>query len=133
VRPLSEITGDMLREVSLESPLTSDGDRLLRAFLVKEKTMPEMPFYICHKRVQALEIASVTEGGPAGRNVFFKNEDYPPILAPAEMFARYVPVPGDFYVVYEDDYQSFSPRKAFLDGYKPEGQSFADIKQELKR
>jgi hypothetical protein len=38
----------------------------------------------------------------------------------AEIFARYVPVPGDFYVVYADGYQSFSPRKAFLEGYTRE-------------
>lgn len=77
----------------------------------------ELPLYKSHKTVRALEVASVTEGGPRGRNVFFKDDSYDPVLCPAEMFARYMPVPGDFYVVYDDGYQSFSPRKAFVEGY----------------
>lgn len=36
---------------------------------------------------------------------------------PAQMFARYVPVAGDYYVVYEDGYASISPRQAFEQGY----------------
>lgn len=35
-----------------------------------------------------------------------------------EMTARYVPVVGDFWVVYSDDgYESISPSKAFINGY----------------
>ena len=33
------------------------------------------------------------------------------------MFARYVPVAGDFYVIYRDGYPSISPRQEFVDGY----------------
>lgn len=93
----------------------------------------EMPRYISHKQVWALEIAEVlpAETGLA-RRVTFKEPGYAPAFLPGEMFTRYVPVPGDFYVVYADGYKSFSPRKAFLEGYKPEGESFADIKQGLK-
>jgi hypothetical protein len=96
-----------------------------------------MPFYICHKRVQALEIAGVGSCMPSAnpgeivRRVDFKG-GFVSIDCPEAMFARYAPVPGDFYVVYEDGYQSFSPREAFLNGYKPEGQSFSDIKKDLK-
>lgn len=39
-------------------------------------------------------------------------------VAPApNMFARYMPVIGDYYVVYEDGYASISPRQAFEEGY----------------
>lgn len=39
-------------------------------------------------------------------------------VKPADkMFARYRPVEGDYYVVYDDGYASISPRQAFEDGY----------------
>jgi hypothetical protein len=79
----------------------------------------EMPRYVSHKKVWALEIDAVGPATPS-RSLRFRDKGYAPINAPAVMFARYVPVPGDFYVVYADGYKSFSPRKAFLDGYKRE-------------
>lgn len=79
----------------------------------------EMPRYVSHKTVHALEIASVGAAGGLRRNVFFK-EDFLPALLSEDMFTRYQPVPGDYLVVYADGYKSFSPRKAFLEGYKPE-------------
>ena len=33
------------------------------------------------------------------------------------MVTRYRPIEGDFLVLYADGYQSFSPAKAFLEGY----------------
>ena len=72
----------------------------------------QMPKYKSHKEVWALEIASIED------NVLsFCEAGYAPIAADREMWARYTPKPGDFYVQYEDGYKSFSPRKAFLDGY----------------
>lgn len=85
----------------------------------------EMPRYVSHKKVWALEIDTVgpreMPNGIRGikRTLTFRAEGYAPIDVPEDMFARYVPVPGDFYVVYDDGYKSFSPRKAFLEGYKP--------------
>jgi len=72
----------------------------------------EMPRYKSHKIVWALEIASVD-----GHRLTFKEPGYSPIDAPAEMFTRYTPVPGDRYMVYPDGYKSFSPKQAFEDGY----------------
>ena len=37
---------------------------------------------------------------------------------PANFFARGTANPGDYYVVYDDGYASWSPAKAFEDGYK---------------
>lgn len=82
----------------------------------------ELPLYTCHKKVRALEIQSVgnyhtDNDGKLMRGISFK-DGYPSLDLPESMFARYTPMPGDFYVVYEGDgYASFSPRKAFLDGY----------------
>jgi|ERR1041385_738619 hypothetical protein len=82
-----------------------------------------MPRYVSHKRVWGLEIAEVgLRDFPSGdRRLSFRDNGFDPIVAPGEMFARYVPVPGDFYVVYADGYKSFSPRRAFLEGYEREG------------
>lgn len=34
------------------------------------------------------------------------------------MIERFTPVIGDYYVVYDDGYASFSPKKAFEEGYR---------------
>jgi hypothetical protein len=91
--------------------------------------------YTSHKKVSAVEITSVgnyatNRSGELMRSITLDHNLT--IELPDAMFVRYVPVPGDFLVVYEDGYKSFSPRKAFLDGYKSDGESFADIKRGLK-
>jgi hypothetical protein len=80
----------------------------------------EMPRYVSHKTVHALEIESINPNNLSTEpwRLTFRDAGFAPIAAPSIMFARYVPVPGDFYVVYADGYRSFSPRKAFLEGYK---------------
>ncbi len=40
-----------------------------------------------------------------------------PIEVPNNFFARGTPSPGDYVVVYEDGYKSWSPAKAFEEGY----------------
>ena len=72
----------------------------------------EMPRYRSHKQVWALEIATVV-----GRYLTFRDAGYAGVMCPEPMFSRYTPVPGDFYVVYDDGYKSFSPAKAFNEGY----------------
>lgn len=72
----------------------------------------EMPRYRSHKQVWALEIDSVN-----GNRLAFRDAGYAAINCDPAMFSRYTPVPGDFYVVYDDGYKSFSPRKAFVEGY----------------
>lgn len=84
----------------------------------------EIPRYISHKQVWALEISAVEEGkdieGGKAKFVSFAEPGYAAIECPADMFARYTPVKGDFLVEYSDGYKSFSPRKAFLEGYSRE-------------
>lgn len=72
----------------------------------------EMPRYRSHKQVWALEIATVY-----GNKLTFADSRYAPINCDVGMFSRYTPVPGDYYVVYDDGYKSFSPAKAFIEGY----------------
>lgn len=72
----------------------------------------EMPRYRSHKQVWALKIASVN-----GFKLAFAEAGYAPITVDPVMFARYTPVMGDYYVVYDDGYKSISPAKAFEEGY----------------
>lgn len=85
----------------------------------------EMPRYVSHKKVWALEISSVQHlfDGSGDWRLEFADKGYAPMTAPAEMFSRYQPVAGDFYVQYADGYKSFSPRKAFLEGYTRESRT----------
>lgn len=76
--------------------------------------MFQMPKWKCHKVVQALQIQSV-DGDAIGFG-----EAWPKVIADKKMFSRFQPQPGDYYVVYEDGYASFSPKKAFEDGYTRE-------------
>lgn len=78
----------------------------------------EIPLYQSHKKVRALEIDNLEifiDEGTA--KLEFIDKDYAPITISLAMITRYIPIQGDFYVVYEDSYESFSPRKAFLEGY----------------
>ena len=71
-----------------------------------------MPQYQSHKKVWALQIKDVR-----GHDLSFVDEGYAPIQVEPNMFVRYTPVPGDYYVVYDDGYTSISPQKAFEEGY----------------
>ena len=75
------------------------------------------PHYRSHKVVQAAQIAHVGDPDVDGNRYIFFELGFPQILCPAPMFARYVPVPGDYLVVYRDNYMSFSPKVELEDGY----------------
>ncbi len=77
----------------------------------------EMPRYRCHKQVWALKIGEVVMLDD-GRGVITPAEEgYASFEVSAEYMTKHVPASGGYYVVYKDGYQSFSPAKAFEDGY----------------
>lgn len=84
----------------------------------------EMPRYISHKRVWALEIKYINRETLGKVVLSFVDAGYAPITFEENdpIFARYKPIQRDFYVVYADGYRSFSPRKAFLEGYRAAAQ-----------
>lgn len=73
----------------------------------------EIPRYKCHKEVGALKIKTVSKNGI---ELTFEETDKQ-INVNAQMIARYTPKPGDYLVIYNDDYMSISPAKAFEEGY----------------
>lgn len=79
----------------------------------------EMPRYVSHKLVWALQISTINRMTPGKVVLSFKEKGYAALTFDDTdlLFARYAPIQGDFYVVYADGYKSLSPQKAFIDGY----------------
>ncbi len=88
--------------------------------------MPEMPVYICHKEVRALKIARVEDRGTDTTSdeneiveVFFEDIAFPP--RKFNLRSKPKPDAGWYLIRYEDGYESFSPAKAFEEGYTLKG------------
>lgn len=80
----------------------------------------QLPQYQCHKKVWALKIAAITDPNQAtdgSRLLEFAEPGYDPICVTGAFMDKHNPQPGGYYVVYDDDYKSYSPAKAFKDGY----------------
>lgn len=80
-----------------------------------------LPRYKCHKEVGALKIKAL-QNNPDGSLTITPEE---PGFAQFNIEASSVPLhaaarpePGWYFVEYENGYQSFSPAKAFEEGYK---------------
>lgn len=87
----------------------------------------EMPRYQSYKKVHALKIASITPDSELAA-VEHRETDGSAIIVPDEVgfgpirvdhafVTKHKPEAGGYYVVYADGYKSFSPAKAFEDGY----------------
>jgi len=91
---------------------------------VREQIILSLPQWRSHKIVRAAPIRAVyaTEGdNPPGWIVYLDGgpdpDGFPSIYVKPELFSRYMPKPGDYFVVYDDGYESVSPKKAFEEGY----------------
>ena len=93
------------------------------------ETGMEMPRYKCHKEVWALKIKAIARDSDKAREeqretdgsaMITPEEDrYAPFKVDANYMHKHKPEVGGYYVVYADGYKSFSPAKAFEDGYSP--------------
>ena len=91
------------------------------------QTQAEMPRYQCHKKVWALKIATIMpdstlaqrEGRETTGGSWIEPADtgFAPFQVTAEYVKKHAPEVGGYYVVYADGYKSYSPAKAFEDGY----------------
>lgn len=80
-----------------------------------EHAMREMPRYVSHKTVWALKIAAIDV---ETLTITPADEGYAPFVVDREYVERHRPQAGGYFVVYADGYQSFSPMKAFTEGYE---------------
>lgn len=82
----------------------------------------KLPQWKSHKVVRAARIRAIMKDTVAGDEVrtleLEGGETWTAVLKHA-IWARYVPVEGDYLVVYDDGYTSLSPAKAFEEGYAP--------------
>lgn len=86
--------------------------------------MNNYPKYKCHKVVSAFKILRVgdgqlsfSEGNHPIWNLWPVDHDLDPVEVSAAWMEKNKVDAGGYYVLYEDGYASFSPAKAFEDGY----------------
>ena len=80
----------------------------------------QMPRYKCHKEVYALKIVGMRTADNPNDEAYVEitpEAPYAPFTVSRQWFIKHGPVQGGYYVVYEGGYASFSPAKAFEDGY----------------
>lgn len=79
----------------------------------------QLPRYVCHKEVWALQIAGISlpqnERGDA--ELYFTDRCYSCRLMRREWLDKHNPEVGGYLVFYKDGYVSYSPAKAFEEGY----------------
>jgi hypothetical protein len=87
-------------------------------------TGAEMPKYKCYKEVHALKIAKITvnpniSARESDGSAVITPEDsrYSPFEISGDYMRKHSPEVGGYFVVYVDGYESYSPAKAFEDGY----------------
>ena len=88
----------------------------------------EMPKYLCHKKVWALKIRSIAfdcdsarkENRDTDGSAIITPDDsgYAPFRVDRVYVDKHKPEVGGYFVVYDDGYMSFSPAKAFEEGYE---------------
>lgn len=76
----------------------------------------EIPQYRCHKVVRAARITGFRANGTEAPDLLLGEIGGVVSLLP-DWHEKHKPQVGGFYVLYEDGYSSFSPAKAFEDGY----------------
>ena len=84
----------------------------------KYDTVREMPRYKSHKIVWALKITKIERHSDLS-GTLVTEEGWSPVSVDAEYMQRVHETENDqgYYVLYDDGYASWSPTKAFEDGY----------------
>jgi hypothetical protein len=81
--------------------------------------METMPKYTCKKEVWALKIAAAEVNQDGSVTIAPENKEYAVFTTMTDFGSRFKGDEADpgYYVCYEDGYVSWSPSKAFEDGY----------------
>lgn len=79
----------------------------------------ELPLYDCHKQVRASKIGSIVSHDGIGASLNCTDADgYAHVIeVTQEYLSKNKPQVGGYYVLYIDGYHSYSPAKAFEEGY----------------
>ena len=79
------------------------------------KIRSTMNTYKCFKEVQAMKILGIIHNLDGSFIIQGPEED---VVVSKEYIDKHIPLKGGYYVKYADGYESFSPAKAFEEGYK---------------
>ena len=80
--------------------------------------MKELPLYNCHKQVRAAKIKDIVVNQENGfGTLYFEDPTLTPQTVTAFYMGKHDPKAGGYYVQYAEGYQSWSPAKAFEEGY----------------
>ncbi len=126
----NQLMGDSMRDV-LDKLKMAHGEEMaearIRRFQADNPAQTPMPKYRCHKEVWALKISEVrldsddakVDNRETDGSATLCPAEYPfaPFRVDADYVRKHNPQPGGYFVQYEDGYKSFSPAKAFEDGY----------------
>ncbi|HKJ86950.1 MAG TPA: hypothetical protein VKA48_00325 [Gammaproteobacteria bacterium] len=82
-----------------------------------EHTKDKLPQWVCHKTVRAAKIQEVSYTTNGGAFLIFEEDGVPMHRVTPDYVAKHNPLPGGYYVLYEDGYESWSPAGAFEGGY----------------
>ena len=84
----------------------------------------EIPVYVCHKEVKAIKIKDImVDDSSSAVALVIPEGEYPIFHVQNSYVEKHAPQPGGYYVVYDDGYESYSPAKAFEEGYTLKGTS----------
>ena len=75
-----------------------------------------LPEYDCRKTVWAVKIAKIQQMQD-GTAWIVPAENIEPFIVSADYVLRHQPEVGGYFVCYKDGYQSWSPARAFEEGY----------------
>lgn len=81
------------------------------------QTATELPLYKCHKQVRAAKITGIGPASSDHTRLHFDEALNVGVDVPLEWATKHKPQIGGYYVQYSDGYTSYSPAKAFEDGY----------------
>lgn len=83
-----------------------------------DKSAVPLPLYQCHKKVRAAKISGITllqSGSSLVRLTLDEIGGYVDVTS--AYVAKHEPKVGGYFVAYDDGYVSYSPAKAFEEGY----------------
>ncbi|MGA3098120.1 MAG: hypothetical protein ABSF25_16820 [Bryobacteraceae bacterium] len=98
----------------------------------QRKAPPDLPRYRCHKEVCAFKIGSVITP-LEGKYLLAPEGSGPAVEVGTGYLQKHKPEIGGYYVRYADGYESFSPAKAFEEGYSPIPEEIDDAWNRLAR
>lgn len=79
------------------------------------------PRWQCYKQVYAVKIKDIKLNYPekisTGAVIIPEGEEYPSFSVDHNYMDKHKPEIGGYYVLYDDGYTSYSPAKAFEEGY----------------